>query len=84
MFTSELMEVKQTACENFRLFLIAPITTDNWVSDHTGYSRNKHTFALALPPISNIYFPSLTIEKIPDTYRGKFSSSILKLINNNS
>ena len=72
MFSSELMEVKQTACEKFRLFLIAPITTDNWVSDHTGYSRNKHTFASALPPISNIYFPSLTIEKYQIPTAGNF------------
>ena len=35
MFASEIREVKQTASEKFRLFLIALITTDNWVSDHT-------------------------------------------------
>ena len=34
MFASEVREVKQTASEKFRLFLIALITTDNWVSDH--------------------------------------------------
>ena len=31
--TSELTEVKQTAYEKVKLFLIAHIT-DNWVSDH--------------------------------------------------
>ena len=37
LFTSEIMEVIQTACELFRLFLIAPVTDnhDNWASDHS-------------------------------------------------
>ena len=29
MFTSEIMEVKQTACDKYGIFLIAPIT-DNY------------------------------------------------------
>ena len=34
VFASEIKEVKQTACEKFRLFLIALITNDNWVTAH--------------------------------------------------
>ena len=30
VFTSEIMEVKQTACEKLRLILIAPITDNHW------------------------------------------------------
>ena len=43
MFASEIKEVKQTAYEKFRLFLIAPITdtADNWVSDHQGWQSTS-------------------------------------------
>ena len=41
MFTSEVTEVKQTVCEKFRLFLIALIITDNWVSDHNSAFFSK-------------------------------------------
>ena len=86
MFTSVIMEVKQTACEKFRLFLIALMTTDNWMCNHiyfcvltgkesiTSAYQNSHT---TTKPYLDDYTEILNEDTTPGPGCSKLTTSLV-------